>query len=62
MEVRKKVLSLAERLEKELKAYCRRVEVAGSIRRHEGNPHDIDIVLIPKDKEKLEKLKKQIIQ
>ena len=30
------------------------VKIAGSIRRHEKNPIDIDIVCIPKDKKKLE--------
>jgi len=33
--------------------YCRIVRVVGSIRRKEGSRHDIDIVVIPKDKNKL---------
>ncbi len=54
----KKVLSLAERLKVKLKPYCKKITIAGSIRRHENNPYDIDIVLIPKDKEKLEEFMK----
>ena len=54
----KTVTNLAEDIERELKPYSHRVEVAGSIRRHEGKPHDIDIVLIPKNKEKLEEFMK----
>jgi DNA polymerase (family 10) len=53
-----KVLSLAEKIEKELKPLCKRIEIAGSIRRHEKNPEDIDIVLIPKDRIKLERFMK----
>ena len=49
-----RVVNLAEKLEKELKPFCSRIEIAGSIRRHEKHPMDIDIVLIPKDKNKLE--------
>jgi DNA polymerase (family 10) len=49
------VIKLAEKLEKELKPFCKRIEIAGSIRRHEIYPKDIDIVLIPKNKDKLEK-------
>jgi DNA polymerase (family 10) len=49
-----KVLSLAEKIKKELKPFCKKIEIAGSIRRHSENPEDIDIVLIPKDKNKLE--------
>ena len=29
--------------------YCSRVELAGSLRRNSPNPHDIDIVVIPKN-------------
>ena len=53
------VLSLAKRIVKSLKPYCKKVQIAGSIRREEKNPGDIDIVLIPKDKEKLENLLKK---
>ncbi len=54
MERGEKVLSLARKLEGELKPFCKRVEVAGSIRRHSEDPGDIDMVLIPKDKLSLE--------
>ncbi len=60
MERGKKVLSLAEKVSKELKPFCTRIEIAGSIRRHEKNPKDIDIVLIPKDKNKLGEFMKGI--
>ena len=50
------VLKLADKLMKEIKPFCQRVKIAGSIRRHEKNPIDIDIVCIPKDKKKLEKV------
>jgi DNA polymerase (family 10) len=53
-----KVLNLAEKIFKELKPFCRRIEIAGSIRRKEKNPFDIDIVLIPKDRIKLEEFMK----
>ncbi|MFW6282938.1 MAG: hypothetical protein ACOC1P_02695 [Minisyncoccales bacterium] len=48
-----KVIKLANQLQKELKPYCKRIKLAGSIRRKEKNPKDIDIVIIPKDKEKI---------
>jgi len=47
------VLRLAKKVVVWLKPYCRRIEIVGSIRRKEQNPVDIDIVLIPKDKDKL---------
>ncbi len=53
-----KVLNFAERIFKKLKPFCKRIEIAGSIRRGEINPKDIDIVLIPKDKNKLEEFMK----
>lgn len=49
-----KVTNLAVEVKEKLKPFCKRIEVAGSIRRHEENPQDIDIVLIPKDRDKLE--------
>lgn len=49
-----KVLDLADKIKRSLKPYCKKIELAGSIRRHVENPGDIDIVLIPKDKDKLE--------
>ena len=53
------VKDLSVKVVRLIKPYCRRIEIAGSIRRGESNPHDIDIVLIPKSsvsKERLEKL------
>ena len=47
------VVKLANRIAKELKPFSRRIEIVGSIRRNEKNPVDIDIVLIPKDREKI---------
>ncbi|MCK9568020.1 hypothetical protein M0R72_03640 [Candidatus Pacearchaeota archaeon] len=52
------VLKLSEKLVKSLKPFCKKIEIAGSIRRKEKNPVDIDIVLIPKDKIKLENFMK----
>lgn len=59
------VLKLANKLTKELKPYSKNIQVVGSIRRKEKNPVDIDIVLIPKNKEKLEgfmKMKGKFVQ
>lgn len=47
------VVKLADNLVEELKPYSRKIEIAGSVRRREKNPVDIDIVLIPKNKEKI---------
>jgi DNA polymerase (family 10) len=49
-----KVLKLSKTVLNLLKPYSNRIEIAGSIRRKNEDPRDIDIVLIPKDKEKLE--------
>jgi len=48
------VLNLSNEIVKYLKLYSKRIKIVGSIRRKVENPGDIDIVLIPKDKEKLE--------
>ena len=48
------VLHLANKIVAYLKPYSKKIEIVGSIRRKEKNPIDIDIVLIPKDREKLE--------
>lgn len=48
------VENIARFLSQKLRPLCKRLRVAGSIRRHEKNPQDIDIVLIPKNREKLE--------
>ena len=53
MERGKSVLSLAKRIVSSLKLYCRKIQIAGSIRRGEKNPGDIDIILIPKNKKKI---------
>jgi DNA polymerase (family 10) len=50
----REILNLAERIERDIKPLCKRIEIAGSIRRREKHPFDIDIVLIPKDRIKLE--------
>ncbi len=47
------VTKLSQKILIWLKPFSRRIQIAGSIRRGEKNPHDIDIVLIPKDKEKI---------
>ena len=53
MERGKSVLSLAKRIVSSLKLYCKKIQIAGSIRRGEKNPGDIDIFLIPKNKKKI---------
>lgn len=53
------VIKLARELVKELRPQCKKIQIAGSIRRKEKNPVDIDIVLIPKNKEKLEEFMKR---
>ena len=40
---------IADALTKRLAPYCKKVEVAGSIRRRRPRVHDIDIILIPND-------------
>ena len=54
MKKRRYVINLANRIIKELKPLSKKIQIAGSIRRKEKNPRDIDIVLIPKNKEKIE--------
>jgi DNA polymerase (family X) len=53
------VIKLSERIFNQLKPFSKRIEIVGSIRRKEKNPVDIDIVLIPKDRIKLEEFLKQ---
>lgn len=48
------VIALSRKVVNTLKPFCKKIQIAGSIRRGEKNPRDIDIVLILKDKEKLE--------
>ena len=54
------VTALAVKIETKLKPFSKRIEVAGSIRRHEKNPGDIDVVLIPKNKSELEEFMKSL--
>lgn len=57
------VLDLSRKIIKKLKPFCKNIKIAGSIRRKEKNPGDIDIVLIPKNnknKEKIENTMKKI--
>lgn len=53
------VKKLAQEIISSLKPYSKKIQVVGSIRRKEKNPVDIDIVLIPKDLEKIENLMKK---
>ena len=54
------VLKLAKKIVKQLRPYCKKIRLVGSIRRGEKNPVDIDIVLIPKNKDNLEEKMKNI--
>ena len=47
------VIKLSKKIINFLKPYSKKIQVAGSIRRNSQNPVDIDIVLIPKDKNKI---------
>jgi len=49
------VINLSREIINLLKPYSKKIQVAGSIRRNSLNPIDIDIVLIPKDKQKIKK-------
>lgn len=55
-----KVLSLSKRIVRELKPFCKRIEVAGSIRRKKQNPGDIDIVLVAKNETNKQKIKEKL--
>ncbi len=48
------VLNLSNKIFKQLKPFCKKIEIAGSIRRKKENPRDIDVVLIVKDRIRLE--------
>jgi|WetSurMetagenome_2_1015567.scaffolds.fasta_scaffold132914_4 DNA polymerase (family X) len=48
------VTNLSYKIIQEIKPFCKRIQAVGSVRRKEKNPADIDIVLIPKDRIKLE--------
>jgi DNA polymerase (family 10) len=60
MERGKRVLHLAKKIIHEIKPFCSRIEIAGSIRRKKPNPGDIDIVLIAKKEEYKEKIKEKL--
>lgn len=47
------VLNLSKKVLSWLKPYCKKIEIAGSIGRKEKNPKDIDVVLIPRNKEEI---------
>jgi DNA polymerase (family X) len=53
------VTNLSEKIIRQVKPFCKRVQAVGSVRRKEKNPADIDIVLIPKDRIKLENFMKK---
>ena len=50
------VIKLSERIIKNIKPYCKKIMVVGSIRRKEKNPVDIDIALIPRNERSKEKI------
>ena len=50
------VLNLSKKIVSWIKPYSKRIEIVGSIRRKEKNPVDIDIVVIPKSKDKIEEI------
>jgi DNA polymerase (family 10) len=50
------VSSLAGKVVSWIRPYSKRIEIVGSIRRKEKNPVDIDIVVIPKDRQKIEEV------
>ena len=52
------VEKLAIKIISELKPFCKKIKIVGSIGRHEKKHVDIDIVLIPKDRGKLENFMK----
>ncbi|MDP2672914.1 MAG: hypothetical protein Q8O84_03830 [Nanoarchaeota archaeon] len=53
-----KVEKLARKIISELKPFCKKIKIVGSVGRHEKKYVDIDIVLIPKDRKKLENFMK----
>lgn len=55
-----KVLNLAKKIVRELKPYCKRIEIAGSIRRKKLNPGDIDIVLVAKNETNKQRIKQKL--
>jgi len=53
------VIHLANKIVKSIKPFCSRIQIVGSIRRKEKNPVDIDIALIPQNRERLEEFMKK---
>ena len=49
----KYVIHLSNKIVLWLKPLCKRIEIAGSIRRKSKKPADIDVVLIPREKGKI---------
>jgi DNA polymerase (family X) len=52
-----KVLKIANKVVNQLKPFCTKIEIAGSIRRKKSNPRDIDVVLIAKNEEYKSKIR-----
>ena len=50
------IRKLAREVVNSIESYCKKIRVVGSIRRREKNPVDIDIVLIPKSRENIERI------
>ena len=51
-----KILPIAEKYKETLEPYCKRIEIAGSVRRKKPECRDIELLII-RDPEKLEELK-----
>jgi DNA ligase-1 len=61
-EVGMRVYNLADKLKQEILPYCKKVEVAGSIRRKKPEPRDIDIVVVPKDEVAKDAIKNKLLE
>jgi DNA polymerase (family 10) len=55
-----KAKAIAEQVVNRLTAHCQRIEVAGSIRRRRPEVHDIDLVLIPSDRDAVDRILMQV--
>jgi len=55
-----KAKTIASEIIRRLAPYCERVEVAGSVRRRRPTVRDIDVVLIPRDKEAVDSVLMQL--
>ena len=53
------IIKLSKRIVNYLKPFSRKIKIVGSIRRKKPNPVDIDIVLIPKNREKIQEAMKK---